>query len=69
MKKSNILKVFSLSILFFNDMYVCVYAAIHVGACRDQKRASDPPELGLQAIVSSPMWDQTLRVCENGMCS
>ena len=38
-------------------VYVCVYMCVHMYAgTRKQKRAFDPLELEIQAVVSCPMW-------------
>lgn len=43
-------------IFIFNFVYLCVGMYTCADACRVQKRASNPPELGFQEAVSCVMW-------------
>lgn len=43
-------------IFIFNFVYLCVGMYTYADACRIQKRASNPAELGFQEAVSCVMW-------------
>ena len=46
--------------IYFNCVYVCgsvwKYMQLSAGAYRDQRKASGPLKLALQAVVTSPTW-------------
>lgn len=53
---SLILLLYILKGIIFNFVYLCVGMYTCANACRVQKKASNPPELGFQEAVSCLMW-------------
>lgn len=53
---------------FFSFVYVCVCVCerVYTGACGSQKRASNSPELELEAVVG---WEQNWVLCKSSMAS